>query len=273
MHVAPHEKKKIQMLASAMICHIDESSLFEEQVKRSTVTKLTEMAKQEFPKMDFMSSRMEDVFSEPFLKDPSFSKTLKAVGGSSDYDYLAQIVEGSTTNSESERAEKLRKLFSGITKNTAKEDLYWHIKVAMLVTLAQKEGCSYIFMADSSTRQAIKMIAMTSKGRGYSIPFDIGVENDACFPDLAILRPMKDMLSKEIGLYNRFMGFEQYVIPPTDFNTGKPAKTSIERLTEEFITTLDRDFPSTVSTISRTASKLTPLNDMDMSKKCAICSM
>ena len=87
-------------------------------------------------------------------------------------------------------------------------------------------------MADSSTRQAIKMIAMTSKGRGYSIPFDIGVENDTCWPNLAILRPMKDMLSKEIGLYNRFMGLEHYVIPPTDFNTGKPAKSSIERLTE-----------------------------------------
>ena len=41
----------------------------------------------------------------------------------------------------------------------------------------------------------------------------------------------------------------------------------------EFITTLDRDFPSTVSTISRTASKLTPLNEMDLSKKCAICDM
>ena len=87
-------------------------------------------------------------------------------------------------------------------------------------------------MADTATRQAIKMISMTSKGRGYSIPFDIGVENDTTFPGLTILRPMKDMLSKEIGLYNRFKDLEKYVIPPTDFNTGKPAKSSIERLTE-----------------------------------------
>ncbi|KAI9491663.1 hypothetical protein BDB00DRAFT_766680 [Zychaea mexicana] len=272
MHAEPHEKKKIQVLDSALICHIDESALFEEQSESSH--KLADMATKEFPKMAFMSRPMQDVFSDDFAKNADFKKVFKAIAGSSDYDYLVQINDQEAMpSSDAERAVKLRELFDGITKNTAKEDLYWHMKMTMLVTLAKKEGCSYIFMADSSTQQAIKMISMTSKGRGYSIPFDIGVENDMTFPDLAILRPMKDMLSKEIGLYNRFMGLEEYVIPPTDFNTGKPAKSSIERLTEEFITTLDRDFPSTVSTISRTASKLTPLNDMDMSKKCAICSM
>lgn len=87
-------------------------------------------------------------------------------------------------------------------------------------------------MADSSTRQAIKMISMTSKGRGYSIPLDIGVENDTSFPDLAILRPMKDILSKEIGLYNRFCNLEKYVLAPTNWATKAPPKNSIERLTE-----------------------------------------
>lgn len=41
----------------------------------------------------------------------------------------------------------------------------------------------------------------------------------------------------------------------------------------EFITGLDRDFPSTVSTVSRTASKLTVHSEMDVNNKCAICLM
>lgn len=147
-------------------------------------------------------------------------------------------------------------------------------------------------MADSSTRQSIKMISMTSKGRGYSIPLDVGVENDITFAPIAILRPMKDMLSKEVGLYNRFIGLEKYVVAPTSFSTKMPAKHSIERLTEglfvilvqcvttvilmqilDFIVSLEPDFPSTVSTISRTASKLTPSNDIDLSRRCAVCLM
>ncbi|KAI7857441.1 hypothetical protein BDC45DRAFT_544229 [Circinella umbellata] len=272
MHVEPYAKKKIQVLDSALVCHIDESALFEAQ--NGSTQKMKEMVEKEFPNMDFLSSSMQDIFSKDFTKDADLDTVLKGMDGSSDYDYLVKAIkQESTLNSETDRIDRLRELFNGINKNTAKEDLYWHIKMTMLVTLAKKEGCSYIFMGDTATRQAIKMISMTGKGRGYSIPFDIGVENDTTFPGLTILRPMKDMLSKEIGLYNRFKDLEEYVIPPTDFNTGKPAKSSIERLTEEFITTLDRDFPSTVSTISRTASKLTPLNDVDLSKKCAICNM
>lgn len=34
MHVEPHQKKKIQLLESATICHIDESALFQDQVCR-----------------------------------------------------------------------------------------------------------------------------------------------------------------------------------------------------------------------------------------------
>ena len=35
MHVEPYAKKKIQVLDSAVVCHIDESALFESQVNYS----------------------------------------------------------------------------------------------------------------------------------------------------------------------------------------------------------------------------------------------
>lgn len=87
-------------------------------------------------------------------------------------------------------------------------------------------------MADSSTRQAIKMISKISNGRGYSIPFDVGLEVDGCFDDVVILRPMKDMLAKEMGMYNRLHGIDHDVTAPFNWGTYMPPKSSIERLTE-----------------------------------------
>jgi hypothetical protein len=87
-------------------------------------------------------------------------------------------------------------------------------------------------MADSSTRQAIKMISKISNGRGYSIPFDVGLEVDGCFDKVVILRPMKDMLAKEMGMYNRLHGIDHDVTAPFNWGTYMPPKSSIERLTE-----------------------------------------
>lgn len=128
-------------------------------------------------------------------------------------------------------------------------------------------------MGDSATRQAIKMIAMTSKGRGYTLPLDVGVDNQLSFNDVCIMRPMKDMLSKEIGFYNYFNKIDQYIMPAYNFSTMMPAKSSIERLTEDFIVSIEREFSSTVSTICRTITKLQPSANMDLTKTCAMCLM
>ncbi|KAI9286277.1 hypothetical protein BC943DRAFT_276584, partial [Umbelopsis sp. AD052] len=167
----------------------------------------------------------------------------------------------------------LKALFQHIGKNSAREDIYWHLKMNMLYRRAQKEKCDFIFLGESSTRQAIKMISMTSKGRGYSAALDVGSDNTITYQNMTIIRPMKDMLAKEIAVYNRNHNIDGFVIPTTNWSTKATSKSSIERLTEEFITGLDRDFPSTVSTVSRTASKLTVSNDLDVGNKCAICLM
>ena len=48
--------------------------------------------------------------------------------------------------------------------------------------------------------------------------------------DTKVMRPMKDMLSKEIGLYNQFLHLDSIFIP--SLTTMLPPKASIERLTE-----------------------------------------
>ncbi|ORX62545.1 hypothetical protein DM01DRAFT_1279130 [Hesseltinella vesiculosa] len=266
MAVDPNQKKKIAIIPSAVVCHIDESALFDKQV--GCAEKLQETCKARYPDLPFISQPLQDIFGPEFLVDANFSGTMKKLTGDNEY---VELTQGTTTTTTNE--EKLRNLFQTINKNTAKEDLFWYLKFAMLTKIAQREGCEYVFLADSSTRQAIKMISYISHGRGYSIPLDVGLEVDGLYADLTVLRPMKDMLAKEMGLYNRIHRIEQDVTVPQNWTTYMPPKTSIEKLTEDFIVGLDHDFPSTVSTISRTASKLTPQSNLDYSKKCAICLM
>jgi hypothetical protein len=45
-----------------------------------------------------------------------------------------------------------------------------------------------------------------------------------------VLRPMKDMLSKEIGIYNQFLRLD-IIFTPT-LTTMKTSKVSIDKLTE-----------------------------------------
>ncbi|GAN00665.1 cytoplasmic tRNA 2-thiolation protein 2-like [Mucor ambiguus] len=271
MRVVPSEKKKVQLIPEAIVCHIDESTLFESTAKSSE--KLAQDFKQHYSEFEYFSYRLEEVFGPEFTKSDTFDKILKSTSGgieNGEYEHYVKCVQ---SNSNKSQAEQLKQLFTNIKKTTAKEDLLWNIKMEMLVTVARREGCPYIFMADSATRQAIKMISMTSKGRGYSVALDVSVDNTQSFKDLCIMRPMKDMLSKEIGFYNHFANVAQFETLPYNFSTMMPGKTSIDRLTEEFIVSIEQEFPSTVSTICRTVMKLTPAANMDLTKTCAICLM
>lgn len=53
---------------------------------------------------------------------------------------MIQLVKQSPDDLETTNADRLKNLFKNINKNTAKEDLYWNIKFAMLLTIARREG-------------------------------------------------------------------------------------------------------------------------------------
>jgi len=272
MHTKPHEKNKVHVFSGVSVCHIDESSLFGDS--ESTSSRIAEMMDTNYAQFPYHCSKLEDVFDPQYTESNAFAEVLEIVNNEvppGHQDITARL-EDLHKNSASP-ADKLRALFDNISKNSAKEDIYWHLKMNMLYRRAQMEKCDFIFLGESSTRQAIKMIAMTSKGRGYSAALDVGTENAITYKGLAVVRPMKDMLAKEIAVYNRNHNIDKFVIPTTNWSTKTAAKSSIERLTEEFIAGLDRDFPSTVSTVSRTASKLTVSKDLDVTNKCAICLM
>lgn len=124
---------------------------------------------------------------------------------------------------------------------------------SLLIEPFCKHRCTKLFLGESSTRLAIKTISLTSKGRGFSLPLEISGENtwfqgwpEIVFGihqeidtnqihhlysiDVIIMRPMKDMIAKEIGIYNQFQGLE--TLNTRTLTSRMRANVSIDRLTE-----------------------------------------
>lgn len=156
----------------------------------------------------------------------------------------------------------VRNLLEGAPDENASDrsaDLRWHAKTRMFFQVAQELGCAKIYTAENSTKTAIRIIEFTAKGRGYSLPFDVK-RNDSNSQTLhiSLVRPLAEHTVKEVAFFCRFNGL-------LDRETGLHLKkhsfsvpnASIAAVTEHFIMGLERDYSSTVSTVSKTANKFT----------------
>ncbi|KAJ1935734.1 Cytoplasmic tRNA 2-thiolation protein 2, partial [Linderina pennispora] len=236
--------------------HVDESALFpgcEDGVQRILQAEDVQV----------VTARLEDVFdSEEGLELVEKTVTPGAVRDK----FVAQIVRQDPGVSPRER---LKQLFSGLSTATNREDMLDSIKTFLIKKLAQSCGCRTLLLGDSGTRMATKVVTYTSRGRGYSLPFEVLGESQ--WGDIAVFRPMREWIAKEVAFFNRWTAQPSAVVPT--FTTGAPAKASIDRLTESFIVALDRDFPSTVATICKTVTKLQPQDDAADAVHCLVCGM
>ncbi|KAF9923748.1 Cytoplasmic tRNA 2-thiolation protein 2 [Modicella reniformis] len=170
------------------------------------------------------------------------------------------------------KVEKLRTLLNVCTTLTARETILQYFRSSLLIQLAKRAQCAVLTLGDSATRVAIQIIGLTAIGRGYSLPHETSSISDWVH-GCKVIRPLKDCLVKELDTYCRLNELEliEKHSPTLEWTmkTKGDAK-SIMRLTHDFITGLDRDFPSTAATVCKTAAKLTP-PDAIYDNKCPLC--
>uniref|UniRef100_A0A674NB42 Cytoplasmic tRNA 2-thiolation protein 2 n=1 Tax=Takifugu rubripes TaxID=31033 RepID=A0A674NB42_TAKRU len=147
----------------------------------------------------------------------------------------------------------LQQLITSAKTLTARQDLLNTLRQHLLVHTARTEGYSKLMLGDHCTRLAIKLLTSISLGRGAQLAQDTGFA-DLRFGDVIIVKPMRDYSAKEIAYYNHMFSVPTVFTPNLETKTTE--KASIQRLTESFVTKLQADFPSTVSTIYRTSEKL-----------------
>ncbi|KAG0251747.1 Cytoplasmic tRNA 2-thiolation protein 2 [Mortierella polycephala] len=174
--------------------------------------------------------------------------------------------------SRTEKISKLKALLGACTTLTAKETILQHFRSSLLVQLTKRAQCTILALGDSATMVAVQIIGLTASGRGYSLPHETSLLSN-WIQDCKIIRPLKDCLVKELDTFCRLNDLEliEKHSAQLDWTMRTKAEVkSINRLTKEFITGLDKEFPSTVATVCRTAAKLTA-PEATYENKCPLC--
>ncbi|KWU45618.1 hypothetical protein RHOSPDRAFT_32926 [Rhodotorula sp. JG-1b] len=240
------------------------------------------------PEFEFTALRLEDVFRPPHSN--SDSNSVCGVSTS-----VADLPYSSVSSSVTPR-ERLVALLSPSSSSsspssfspTSRASLTRSLLNTLLISHVAQSGSEFLLLGDTGTRSAIRTLAGMSEGRGYSIGEEVALERIVRVPAssfsgddemvgdededkvnkgdkvVMVLRPLGQTVDKEIAFYNRECALDGArgsgdadgavdvaVVPEVSAKTR-----SIPSLVEDFIRTLDADFPSTVPTVVRTAHKL-----------------
>ncbi|XP_041975916.1 cytoplasmic tRNA 2-thiolation protein 2 [Aricia agestis] len=141
-------------------------------------------------------------------------------------------------------------------------DLLAHMKQNLYIQIAKELQCKIIFTAETTTTLAVNLLSDIAIGRGSQIENNIGF-CDMKNKDAQILRPMRDITIEEVETYAAIKGIY--------FTQSKCAsnKNSLQSIIQDFVSGLQENFPATLTTICKTADKISSSDSKD--KICMFC--
>ncbi|XP_060080255.1 cytoplasmic tRNA 2-thiolation protein 2-A-like [Ylistrum balloti] len=172
------------------------------------------------------------------------------------------------SNSLDRARTEIKSLFSSIKSLTAREDMLNKLRQRLLMEVAKVQGYSKVMTGHCGTRLAVNLLSDISQGRGSHVAMDTAF-SDTRYPDIMFVRPIRGFSSKEVAMYNALHGVESVFLPTLTTKTHEGS--SIEHLTEAFVTGLQADYPSTISNIMRTGEKLSTEKKEGENCHCALC--
>ncbi|XP_029669813.1 cytoplasmic tRNA 2-thiolation protein 2-A [Formica exsecta] len=152
-----------------------------------------------------------------------------------------------------EHEDHLHTILDNLPDNTSRIDLLNQLRRRLLVSTAQKLGCNKIFVADSAIDIATKALGDICLGRGAQLSLLANFCDARC--DIKILKPLRNFTQQELVYYSQHYKIKSVKLKES--NVTAPA-TSIQALAHNFTTGLESQFSGTVSTIFRTAEKISP---------------
>ncbi|XP_055892702.1 cytoplasmic tRNA 2-thiolation protein 2-B-like isoform X3 [Biomphalaria glabrata] len=159
---------------------------------------------------------------------------------------------------------ELKSILSRISSLTSLEDFIKQLRCQLIVTIATELGISKVLTAENCTKLAIQVLSCVAQGRGSQISQSTGFSDSR--NNVMFIRPLRDLSSSDLAAYNKLFDVPSTVNPIV---IKKTSSLSIEHLTEMFVLSLLKDFPSTVNNIKRTSEKLEQA-DLRL-PKCYIC--
>lgn len=173
-------------------------------------------------------------------------------------------------------------LMNSLRMPTSRSDIASISLTQAIVREAHSLGCDGILWGDTTTRLAEKILAATALGRGATLPWLV---NDGPSPytsansseTVLFIYPMKDILRKELEPYNDIQSLP-VLSAVEQGNVGSVVSSknaTIDSLMKEYFEGVEKDYPSIVTNVVRTSSKLRPLQGVDtgLSKSSLSCEL
>jgi cytoplasmic tRNA 2-thiolation protein 2 len=190
--------------------------------------------------------------------------------------YDASVGNSNTTNGQGTTNEdsliRLHKLLSSVNSSSSKTDILGIFLRRVVVQFTKLQELDGVLWGDSTTKLAEKVLSESSKGRGYSLPWSV-TDGETPF-DVLFHFPLREVLKKEIAEYVKLTD------PPlTDliFNYGNSVthppvsskSMTIDLLASQYFDSVETNYPSIVSNVVRTSTKLEA--SVVSLKRCKLC--
>ena len=179
-----HEKQKEEEpIVPAIVVHVDEQAFLAAATKttKTTTTAATTASPTTAPRyceQNVRSTLPEDLGALRWLYVSLADEDLEDGEEGNE----GEPVEPSSSSQSS--SSSYVRLFEQCRTVDAREDFLWMLRMRMLDRVARRFGCQWIMLGESATRVAIRTLAATSKGRGYTLPWDVGAASPSS-PDAA----------------------------------------------------------------------------------------
>ena len=179
-------------------------------------------------------------------------------------------------DSNSPPQEQLARLLASLTSASARADVLSTLRTRLIVEHAKAIGCESVLWGDSTTKLAEKTLSETAKGRGYALPWHV-TDGESPF-GISVHYPLRDVLKKELMSYIAMARPELSTLVHRLSSVATQASTSsksttIDDLMKQYFESVEENFPSIVSNVVRTTSKLQVAADALKDPCCSLCGM
>ncbi|KAF9468052.1 hypothetical protein BDZ94DRAFT_1154860 [Collybia nuda] len=256
--------------AKTAVCYVETCSAF------SGVRDKTEEIRavvDKYDRFDFIPLRIEDAFDNAWWENIGGPPTQQEFGVDVTNEdlFLSTFATGETDSPVS----CLKNYIASLPTQTAVPSAVQTLTRLLLLHTAMMTASSHLLLGTSLTSLSISLISSISQGGGFVVREEAQEEwtprmsvdsntTERKAGTVRTVRPLRDIGMKECGIWAWWNGL--HIVGRERFPGGRQ---SIGALTKDFIIGLERDYPSTVSTIARTCAKLAPKEGAD--SICLIC--
>lgn len=257
--------RKNKVWKKIYVCYVETSDAWPEA---SDITEQIREAVARYEGFEFIPVRMQDAFNRDWWERVSG----RAAPSLTDVPRAFDLTMGDTGSVAALQAHLL-----ALPTPTATLSTLSTLTRLLLLYTAYSIGASHLVLGTSLTSLSISLISSIAQGGGFVVPQAIQEEwappsveripgDSSWNGEVRLVRPLRDVGMKECQAWVWWhqlpvVGKQRIPIP----------KQNIGHLTKGFIIGLERDYPSTVSTIAKTAGKLAPKGEFG--ERCILCEL